>query len=283
MEYMDMEDMRHTEDKPDTTKKQEDLSVKKSVTGFIHSVETFGSVDGPGIRFVVFMQGCKLRCQFCHNPDTWNRRGGEPVTAEAIWDQAFKYRGYWGKKGGITASGGEPLLQMDFIIELFVRAKEEGLHTCLDTAGQPFSRYHPFFSKFNRLMQVTDLVLLDIKHMDREGHKALTGSYPDPILDMARYLSDIRKPVWLRHVLVPGKNDAERYLKQLDEFAKSLNNVERFQVLPYHTLGVYKWEQLRIPYPLAGIEAPSKEQIAYVKKRLHTEDYTGYQKETQRD
>ena len=168
---------------------------------------------------------------------------------------------------------------MDFLIELFSRAKEEGIHTCIDTAGQPFSPYHPFFGKFNHLMQVTDLVLLDIKHMDREGHKALTGAYPDSILDMARYLSDMGKPVWIRHVLVPGKNDDDRSLKQLDAFVKSLSNVKRFEVLPYHTLGVFKWEELRIPYPLAGVAPPAKERLAYVNKLLHTEDYAGYRRE----
>lgn len=248
----------------------------KSVMGFVHSVETFGSVDGPGVRYVIFLQGCKLRCQFCHNPDTWNRRGGEPVTAEDMLAHALKYRAYWGKKGGITVSGGEPLLQMDFLIELFTSAKEEEVHTCLDTAGQPFSRQEPFFGKFGRLMQVTDLVLLDIKHMDREQHKRLTGHDNDNILDMARYLSDIRKPVWLRHVLVPERSDYDEYLLQLDAFARSLKNVRRFEVLPYHTLGIHKWEQLRMPYPLSGIDPPAKERVAYVNELLHTGDYRGY-------
>ncbi|MDO5550144.1 MAG: pyruvate formate-lyase-activating protein [Lachnospiraceae bacterium] len=249
---------------------------QKSTTGFIHSVETFGSVDGPGIRFVIFVQGCRLRCQFCHNPDTWNRRGGEPVTAEQMLDQAMKYKTYWGKKGGITVSGGEPLLQMDFLIELFTRAKEEGIHTCIDTAGQPFSRHEPFFGKFNKLMKVTDLLLLDIKHMDPDQHKRLTGCPNDNILDMARYLSDIGKPVWIRHVLVPERSDYDEYLKQLDEFVRSLKNVRRFEVLPYHTLGTFKWEELRIPYPLAGIDPPAKERVAYVNEVLHTADYRGY-------
>lgn len=251
-------------------------AAKKSAVGFIHSVESFGSVDGPGVRYVIFMQGCRLRCQFCHNPDTWTRHGGEPVTAESILEQALKYRTYWGKKGGITVSGGEPLLQMDFLIELFSRAKEEGVHTCIDTAGQPFTRQEPFFGKFRKLMGLTDLFLLDIKHMDPEQHKILTGAPNDNILDMARYLSDQEKPVWIRHVLVPERSDYDEYLLQLDEFVRSLKNVRRFEILPYHTLGTFKWEELRIPYPLAGIDPPAKERVAYVNKLLHTDEYRGY-------
>lgn len=254
-------------------------SSKKSVMGFIHSVETFGSVDGPGIRYVIFLQGCRLRCQYCHNPDSWSRRGGEPVSAEDMLLQALKYRTYWGKKGGITVSGGEPLLQMDFLIELFTRAKEAGVHTCLDTAGQPFCRQEPFFGKLRRLMQVTDLVLLDVKHMDSEQHRRLTGHGNENILDMARYLSQIQKPVWIRHVLVPERNDEDEYLRQLEEFVRSLKNVRRFEVLPYHTLGQYKWEKLRIPYPLRGIDPPARERVAYVNELLHTGDYRGYLEE----
>ena len=249
---------------------------KKSTTGFIHSIESFGSVDGPGVRYVIFMQGCRLRCQFCHNPDTWARHSGEPVTGEGIFAQAMKYKAYWGKKGGITVSGGEPLLQMDFLIELFSLAKEEGVHTCIDTAGQPFTRQEPFFGKFKKLMELTDLLLLDIKHMDPEQHKRLTGASNENILDLARYLSDTGKPVWIRHVLVPERSDYDEYLLELDAFVQSLSNVRRFEVLPYHTLGIFKWEELRIPYPLKGIEPPAKERVAYVNKLLHTDRYKGY-------
>lgn len=198
------------------------------------------------------------------------------MTAEQLFEQAMKYKTYWGKKGGITVSGGEPLLQMDFLMELFSRAKEEGVHTCIDTAGQPFFRQEPFFGKFRKLMDMTDLFLLDIKHMDPEQHKILTGAPNDNILDLARYLAEQEKPVWIRHVLVPERSDYDEYLLRLDEFVRSLGNVRRFEVLPYHTLGIYKWEELRIPYPLAGIDPPAKERVAYVNKLLHTDAYRGY-------
>ena len=170
-------------------------------------------------------------------------------------------------------------MQIDFLIDLFTRAKAEGVHTCLDTAGQPFTRQEPFFSKFKRLMKVTDLLLLDIKHMDAGQHKILTGADNANILDMARYLSDTGKPVWIRHVLVPERSDYDEYLIRLDEFVKSLHNVKRFEVLPYHTLGIFKWEELRIPYPLVGIDPPAKERVAYVNELLHTADYKGYLEE----
>lgn len=238
------------------------------VFGRIHSVETFGSVDGPGIRFVIFMQGCGLRCQFCHNPDTWKRDAGERVTAGEMLERAKKYRSYWGKDGGITVSGGEPLLQTEFLLALFTLAKNEGIHTCIDTAGQPFSRQEPFFGKFRRLMALTDLVLLDIKHIDDEGHKVLTGASNANILDMARYLSETGKPVWIRHVLVPQRNDADEYLRELGSFVRSLQNVEKVEVLPYHTMGRYKWEELGISYPLEGIEPPKEERVREAERLL---------------
>lgn len=165
--------------------------------GRIHSIESFGSVDGPGIRFVAFLKGCHMRCQFCHNPDTWDMNGGETKTADALLSQALKYKTYWKKSGGITVSGGEPLLQIDFLIEFFKKAKAKGVHVTLDTSGGPFTREEPFFSKFNELMKVTDLVMLDIKQIDEEAHKKLTGWSNLNILDMASYLSEINKPVWI--------------------------------------------------------------------------------------
>ena len=143
--------------------------------GYIHSLESFGSVDGPGVRYVIFLSGCAMRCQFCHNPDTWNMQAGTPYTADELLEKALRYRSYWGSKGGITVSGGEPLLQIDFLLELFTKAKEKGVHTTLDTCGNPFTREEPFFSKFEKLMEVTDLVMLDIKHMDEEQNVLLTG------------------------------------------------------------------------------------------------------------
>lgn len=247
--------------------------------GRIHSVETFGSVDGPGVRFVVFLQGCRMRCRYCHNPETWKEEGGEPATAEEIFRRALRYRRYWGKDGGITVSGGEPLLQLEFLTELFSLAKAQGISTVVDTAGNPFTREEPFFSQFQQLLTVTDLFLLDIKIMDPEKHRQLTGWDGSNIQDMARFLSDQGKDVWLRHVLVPGYTDGEEDLKALSQFAASLNNVKRFEVLPYHTLGLFKWEKLGIPYTLDGVPSPTREEVERAQRILRTEEYQGYQKE----
>ena len=236
--------------------------------GAIHSIETFGLVDGPGVRYVIFMQGCAMRCKFCHNADTWKIQAPDQE-ASAVLKRALRYRSYWKDNGGITVSGGEPLLQIDFLIELFTLAKKEGIHTTLDTCGQPFSRKEPFFSKFQELMKVTDLVLLDIKHIDQDKHKELTQHPNENILDLATYLSSIHKPVWIRHVLVPTINTDEKYLKKLDAFISTLENVERIEVLPYHTLGAYKWKELGLEYPLEGINPPSQEQIDLAHTLLH--------------
>lgn len=242
----------------------------ENMNGFIHSTESFGSVDGPGVRFVIFVAGCPMRCQFCHNPDTWNMQVGEQKSADELLAQALRYRSYWKDGGGITVSGGEPLLQMDFMIELFQKAKEKGINTTIDTSGAPFTRKEPFFGKFNELMKYTDLLLVDIKHIDDEQHKLLTGQTNKNILDMARYLSEIGKPVWIRHVLVPERSDKDEYLKELYEFIKTLGNVEKVEVLPYHTFGEYKWKELGYDYPLAGIEPPTKERIKNANEILHT-------------
>ena len=236
--------------------------------GYIHSLESFGSVDGPGVRFVIFSSGCAMRCQFCHNPDTWKMQSGTQYTADELLDKAMKYRAYWGSKGGITVSGGEPLLQIDFLIELFRKAKEAGIHTTLDTSGNPFTREEPFFDKFKELMKYTDLILLDIKQIDDEQHKILTGHSNQNILDMAKYLSDIGKPVWIRHVLVPERSDKDEYLERLHDFISGLSNVEKVEVLPYHTLGTFKWKELGMEYPLEGINPPTKERVENAKQKL---------------
>ena len=242
----------------------------ENMNGFIHSTESFGSVDGPGVRFVIFVAGCPMRCQFCHNPDTWNMQVGEQKSADELLAQALRYRSYWKDGGGITVSGGEPLLQMDFMIELFQKAKEKGINTTIDTSGAPFTREEPFFGKFNELMKYTDLLLVDIKHIDDEQHKLLTGHTNKNILDMARYLSEIGKPVWIRHVLVPERSDKDEYLKELYKFIKTLDNVEKVEILPYHTFGEYKWKELGYDYPLAGIEPPTKERIKNANEILRT-------------
>ena len=208
------------------------------IKGLIHSTESFGSVDGPGVRFIIFVQGCPLRCQFCHNPDTWNmtdKNGATWRSADELLAQALRYRTYWKNGGGITVSGGEPLLQIDFLLDLFKKAKAKGIHTTIDTAGGPFTREEPFFSKFQELMQYTDLLLVDIKHIDEKAHKELTGKTNKNILDMIRFLSDIKKPVWIRHVLVPERSDYDEYLNRLNDFIQTLDNVERVEILPYHT------------------------------------------------
>ncbi|MGL6200959.1 MAG: pyruvate formate-lyase-activating protein [Lachnospiraceae bacterium] len=242
---------------------------KKPIVGYVHSLESFGSVDGPGIRYVIFLSGCAMRCQYCHNPDTWNIRTGTPYTAEELLRKAVKYRTYWGSKGGITISGGDPLLQLDFLVDFCRQAKEQEVHVAIDTSGNPFTRKEPWFSKFKELMKYADMVLLDLKHMDLEQHKLLTGFTNENILEMARYLSDIGKPVWIRHVLIPERTDKDEYLEQLYEFIKTLHNVEKVEILPYHTLGVHKWNDLGMEYPLEGIDPPTKERVANARRILH--------------
>ena len=237
--------------------------------GHIHSTESFGAADGPGVRFIVFMQGCHMRCRYCHNPDTWKMDGGDEVTADEILKRALRFKPYWGKDGGITISGGEPLLQIDFVIELFKKAKELGINTCIDTAGNPFTKEEPFFSKFEELMKYTDLLLLDLKEINPIRHKDLTGFDNSNIIEMAKYLSEINKPVWIRHVLVPEHSDFDEDLDALGDFIDTLSNVDRVEILPYHTLGKFKWENLGIPYTLESISPPSAERIENAKQPIH--------------
>lgn len=240
----------------------------QELEGYVHSLESFGSVDGPGVRYVIFLSGCNMRCQFCHNPDTWKMEGGSRMTPSDLLSKALRYRSYWGGKGGITVSGGEPLLQIDFLTELFRLAKEAGVHTALDTSGAPYTREEPWHTKWQELMKYTDLVLLDIKQIDEAAHRKLTGRTNANILQMAQDLSEMGKPVWIRHVLVPGGSDRDDYLHRLADFIHTLKNVERVEVLPYHTLGVFKWEQLGIPYPLEGVRPPSPERIQNAREIL---------------
>lgn len=238
------------------------------IKGRIHSVESFGSADGPSVRYIVFLKGCNMRCQYCHNPDTWAKDGGELMTPEEVLKKALRYKTYWKEKGGITVSGGEALLQIDFVTELFRLAKEKGVNTCLDTSGNPFSLEEPFKSKFDELMKYTDLFMLDIKHIDDAAHRKLTGQTNQNILEMAAYLSDHGKAMWIRHVLVPGITTEEDELYRLRSFLDTLKTVERVEVLPYHTLGVFKWKELGIPYQLEGVDPPTKEQIDRAKEIL---------------
>lgn len=238
----------------------------------VHSLESFGSADGPGVRYVIFLSGCHMRCQFCHNPDTWDLRAGREYTASELIQTALRYRSYWGSEGGITVSGGEPLLQIDFLLELFSEAKKKDIHTTLDTSGNPFTREEPFFSKWKELMEITDLVMLDIKHIDEEGHRILTGQSGENIKEMARLMSDLGQPMWIRHVLVTERNDRDEYLQELAAFIRELKTVERVEVLPYHTLGVFKWGNLGIPYPLEGIDPSSPERVAHAERILGIRD-----------
>lgn len=239
-----------------------------AVKGKIHSIESFGSADGPGVRYIIFLKGCKMRCKYCHNPDTWGADGVTEETAEEVLKKAMRYKNYWKNNGGITVSGGEALLQIDFLIELFKLAKENNVHTTLDTSGNPFTREEPFFGKFNELMKYTDLYMLDIKHIDNEEHKKLTGQPNENILDMAKYLSENGKAMWIRHVLVPGYTDSEEQLTRLKEFIDSIDTVDRVEILPYHTLGVFKWKELGIPYELEDVNPPTKEEVERAKRIL---------------
>ena len=238
------------------------------MTGRIHSFESFGTVDGPGIRFVVFLQGCPLRCQYCHNPDTWGA-GGTEYTAEEIANRALKYKNYFGDKGGVTVTGGEPLVQIDFVIELFTILKEKGIHTCVDTSGITFNPdSQQSVDKHKELLKVSDLFLLDIKHIDEEACKKLTGHSNKNTLAFAKFLSENGKPVWIRQVLVPNITDSEQALEQTRAFIETLKTVEKIEVLPYHTMGTVKYEKLGLAYPLKGVEAPTKESVEKAKRIL---------------
>ena len=246
--------------------------------GYIHQLESFGSVDGPGVRFIIFTAGCHLRCKYCHNPDTWDMMKGRQMETDELLKEALSCKSYWGKKGGITVSGGEPLVQIDFLLELFTKAKELGINTCIDTAGEPFTREGEWFAKFEKLMAVTDTLLVDIKHIDEEEHKKLTGKTGKNIIDMFRYLDEIQKPIWIRHVLVPGITDNDDYLVRTRDFIRTLHNIERVEILPYHGLGASKYKTLGIPYALEKTESPSAERVENARKILECEKYDGWRK-----
>ena len=224
--------------------------------GHIHSTESFGTVDGPGIRFVIFFQGCPMRCLYCHNPDTWSVGGGREVTTDELLAEYESVKEFM-RGGGITCTGGEPTLQMDFLTELFEKAHEKGIHTCLDSCGVTFNKSHP--EKFERLIRSTDLVMLDIKHIDPEEHKKLTGHDNKNILDFADFLSDHDVPVWIRHVVVPGITDNKEYLYKLGRRLAHIHTMKALDVLPYHTMGKVKYEQLGLEYPLGDTEPMSHE------------------------
>ncbi|MBO5447386.1 pyruvate formate lyase-activating protein [bacterium] len=230
----------------------------EKILGNVHSIETCGTVDGPGIRFVVFMQGCPMRCLYCHNPDSWGV--GETIgTKMSPLDIISRYEGVREFcKGGITVTGGEPLLQIDFVTELFRLAKEKKIHTALDTSGITFVKDN--VEKFDKLLEYTDLVLLDIKHIDDEEHKKLTGHSNKNILEFAKYLSENKKPMWVRHVVVPEITFKQEYLFELGKFLKELKNITALDVLPYHSMAVSKYKNLGMEYPLENTPQLTKEQ-----------------------
>ena len=216
--------------------------------GRVHSYESFGAADGPGVRFIVFLHGCNFRCVYCHNPDTWaTAEAAIHATPEEVLARALRYRSYWGEEGGLTVSGGEPMLQAEFVAELFELAHAEGVNTCLDTAAGPFRRD---FEPVKRLLAVTDTVLLDLKAMDPDLHRKVTGADNANVFDCARYLAENNIATWIRHVNVPGLTDSPAEIKALEDFVATLPNVVKTEYLPYHTYGVEKWRKLGIPYSL---------------------------------
>lgn len=236
-------------------------SETKGTPGRIHSLESFGTVDGPGTRFVVFVQGCPMRCAYCHNPDTWPMNGGTLMTPEEIFEQYKRNEPFY-KTGGITVTGGEPLMQLDFLIDLFTIAKKDGVHTCIDTSGIAYKPQNTeWIKKLDHLMTLTDLVMLDIKHIDPAKHKELTAQPNDGILAFAAYLDEKKVDMWIRHVVVPGITDDEKYLFDLGYFIGQFSNLKALDVLPYHTMGETKYQKLGIDYKLAGVPPMDKNKI----------------------
>ncbi len=229
----------------------------------IHSIESFGTVDGPGIRFVLFLQGCHLKCKYCHNRDTWDINGGEYKSLDDIFNKIMNYKNYIFPNGGVTVTGGEPLLQVKFLIELFKKLKAENIHTCIDTSGMV-----SLTDDIKTVLSLTDLVLLDIKHINTEKAKDLVGFNNEKELNFARYLSDNNIHMWIRQVLVPGYTDDEEDLLKLKEFISSLKTVKKIEILPYHDLGKYKWKKLSLNYELNNVRPANDDDINRAKKLL---------------
>lgn len=235
--------------------------------GRIHSLESFGTVDGPGTRYVVFVQGCPMRCQYCHNPDTWSMTAGELMDPEYIFEQYKRNEPFYRNGGGITVTGGEPLMQIDFLIDLFTLCKNENIHTCIDTSGIAFNPSNEeLMGKFDKLMELTDLVMLDIKHIDPEKHKIVASQPNDNILAFAEYLDKKGIDVWIRHVIVPGLTDNDEELYRLGYFIGGLSNLKALDALPYHTMGKSKYEKLNIEYPLGDTPDMNKDTLVEKKQ-----------------
>ncbi|CDR31492.1 Pyruvate formate-lyase-activating enzyme [Acholeplasma oculi] len=235
------------------------------ILGNVHSIENFGAFDGPGLRYVLFLQGCPLRCKFCHNRDTWGTEENKLMTVDEILKDYKRFKAFY-KGGGLTVSGGEATLQLPFLIELFKAFKKEGIHTCLDTAAGTFRESR--IDEFDELLKYTDLVLLDIKHIDDEKHKWLTGATNQNILKFAKYSSDLGVPTVIRHVLLPEINSSDEDLYRLRSFIDTMENVVGIDILPYHKKGIMKWEKMGIPYELGHIEEPTEELISHAENIL---------------
>ena len=236
--------------------------------GKVHSLESFGTVDGPGIRLVLFLQGCPMRCLYCHNPDTWKTTSDREMSADEVIAEYRKNAVFY-KNGGLTVTGGEPLLQIDFLLELFLKAKKEGIHTCIDTSGVTFDPENAEYTeKLDRLLTLTDLVMLDLKQIDPDKHKILTGHTNENILSFARYIDSKGVAIWIRHVVVEGYTNDENDLFRLGEFIGALKNAKALDVLPYHTMGVTKYKELGIKYRLEGLPSLSKSEAARAKQRI---------------
>ncbi len=235
------------------------------ILGKIHSVESFGTLDGPGIRYVLFLKGCPMRCLYCHNPDTWDASGGTLMSSDEVLSEYKKNEGFY-KKGGITVSGGEPLMQVDFLIDLFKKCRERGIHTCIDTSGIVFSE--GIKDKLDELMKYTNLIMLDIKHIESDRHRELTGHSNERILEFARYIDKWNIPIWIRHVVVKGYTDSPKHLLALGKFIGTLKNLQALDVLPYHTLGKHKYEELGLEYPLGDMPPLSSGDAADARRTI---------------
>lgn len=247
--------------------------------GYYQSIESFALVDGPGVRSVLFLQGCPFRCLFCHNPDTWEFLKVNPITPEEAFQKLSRYKTYWKNHGGITVSGGEPLAQLDFLIEFASICKANGVTLVIDTSGATFSMSKEYLEKFDKLLSCCSLFLLDMKAIDRDLHEKITGQYNDNVLAMFKYLSEKNFPIWIRRVLVPGLSDDPEVLEKEHQFFKTLKNIHRIEVLPYHTLGTFKYEKLGIAYPLKDTKTPTDIEVKNAEAILHVEDYKAYLKD----
>ena len=241
--------------------------------GYYQSIESFALVDGPGVRSVLFLQGCPFRCLFCHNPDTWPFLKKNPITPEEAFRKLIRFKPYWKNNGGITVSGGEPLSQLDFLVEFAKICRKNGISLTFDTAGGPFRKDPKWLARFDELLENSSLFLLDMKVIDEEQHKKLVGASNQNVLSLFRYLDEKKFPVWVRRVLVPGYNDREEFLRKEGEFFASLGNIQRIEVLPYHTLGTFKYEKLGIPYALKGVNPPTPDEVEKANRLLGVQRY----------